>query len=254
MLLASVKSQWLKKTILQRNLPNQQKEDVKTLLTMSKTQAGDAIYLNIKEKLIRLYAPTPQDSYRKALTRTMVGLPSQLGYQIIDDVCKKADKLNGCCCAGAALALWSDKLPSNIRAHISGRTFTKDTFKEIFEAADQVYLSSKQVSVLAAVSMDETLPAFTPQNQPSEVAAVRSTRGGNNSARGASGSARGGGQRGGRGQRGKRGGQTNKPRGPRHASSPPESCCERHYVHGADAWYCLAPLTCPWVSKVTSRP
>ena len=21
----------------------------------------------------------------------------------------------------------------------------------------------------------------------------------------------------------------------------------RHYRHGADAWYCVAPLTCPWV-------
>ena len=32
MLLASVGSQWLKKTILQRNLPNKQKEDVKSYL------------------------------------------------------------------------------------------------------------------------------------------------------------------------------------------------------------------------------
>ena len=32
MLMASVGSQWLKKTILQRNLPNKQKEDVKSYL------------------------------------------------------------------------------------------------------------------------------------------------------------------------------------------------------------------------------
>ena len=35
MTMASVKSQWLKRTVLQRNLPTKQKEDVKALLTLS---------------------------------------------------------------------------------------------------------------------------------------------------------------------------------------------------------------------------
>ena len=258
-LLAAIKSQWLKKTVLQRNLPNQQKEDVKSYLTLTQTQAGNDIYYKIKQKLIKLYAPTPQASYRKALTRTLVGLPSQLGYQLMDDVCKKPDKFDGCCCAGAVLALWTDRLPVNVRAHVSDKPFDKDTFKEVFETADQVYLSSKQVSVLAAVTttaadLDETLPAFSAQNQPSEVAAVKSK--GNGGGQNQSGSNRGGGQqnRGG-GRRNNR--KPNRPRGergPRHASNPPEACCDRHYVHGADAWYCTAPTTCPWVSKVTARP
>ena len=107
----------------------------------------------------------------------MVGLPSQLGYQIVDDVCKKPSKLDGCCCAAAALAIWSDKLPVNIRAHISNMEFTKDSYKTVFEAADKVYLSTKQVNVAAAsLNHDETLPAFDPQNQPTQVAAA--TRGG----------------------------------------------------------------------------
>ena len=45
MLMASVKSQWLKRTILQRNLPNKQKEDIKSYLTLEKADAGNNIYL-----------------------------------------------------------------------------------------------------------------------------------------------------------------------------------------------------------------
>ena len=247
--MAGVGKQWLKKSVLQRNLPVKQKEDVKGFLTLQKADAGNHIYYDIKTELIRINAPKPQDAYNKALSRTMTGLPSQLGYKIIDDICRKPTKLDGCCCAGAALAIWSNQLPVQIRAHISQRTFTKETYKEVFEAADQVFNSSKQVSV-AAMALDETLPAFTAQNQPSQVAAVgRGNRGGQ------SGTARGANQRGrGRGGRASRGGGRGKPRGPRHSSMPPEACCDRHYVHGDQAWYCLAPLTCPWVSKVTAAP
>ena len=107
MLMATVKSQWLKKTILQRNLPNKQKEDVKTYLSLPQSTAGDSIYLDIKKELMRIYAPKPTDSFKKALGRTMVGLPSQLGYQLVDDICKKHPKLTGCCCPPAIQALWS---------------------------------------------------------------------------------------------------------------------------------------------------
>ena len=48
MTMASVNSQWLRKTVLQRNLPNKQKIDVKEMLSLPKTQAGDSIYLDIK--------------------------------------------------------------------------------------------------------------------------------------------------------------------------------------------------------------
>ena len=68
LLMASVGSQWLKKTVLQRNLLNKQKEDLKSYLTLTQTEAGNTIYRDIKQELIRLYAPKPCDSYRKALT------------------------------------------------------------------------------------------------------------------------------------------------------------------------------------------
>ena len=66
MLMATIGTQWLKKTVLQRNLPVKQKEDVKELLTLPKTQAGAHIYLDIKRELVRIYGPKPQESYKRA--------------------------------------------------------------------------------------------------------------------------------------------------------------------------------------------
>ena len=54
MTMATIKGQWLKKTVLQRNLPTKQKEDVKALLTLNQAQAGPDIYLKIKNELIRI--------------------------------------------------------------------------------------------------------------------------------------------------------------------------------------------------------
>ena len=256
MLLAGIGKQWLKKTVLQRNLPTKQKEDVKALLTLTQTQAGEDIYFRLKNELIRIYAPKPKDSYCKALTRTMVGLPSQLGNQLVDDICKKPIKLQDCCCPSAVEALWHLQLPVNIRAHVSNMEFSHTTFKEVFEAADRVFLSSKQVSVaamqVAAVNLDETQAAFNPENQP-QVAAIAAKNQGRNqqSNRGRNKPNRGRGGRNGQSQANSQ--SQTKPRGPRHSSSPPEACCDRHYRHGADAWYCVAPLTCPWVNKCAPR-
>ena len=256
MLMATVKSQWLKKTILQRNLPNRQKEDVKSYLVLTKAEAGNAIYKEIKTELLRLYGPKPADSYCKALSRTMVGLPSQLGAQIIEDVCRKPKKLEACCCAGAVFALWSLQIPVNVRAFVSNMEFTSATYKEVFQTADKVYLSSKQVSVAAmsrppptpsSGSLDETLPAFQSHNQ--EVAAI--SQNSKNKGQGKNKNNKNQNNKKGQGQSGQ--GQ-NKSRGPRHESNPPDQCCDRHYRHGASAWYCVAPLTCPWSTRVSPRP
>ena len=231
------------------------------MLSLPKTAAGRDIYFKIKTEILHIYAPKPTESYKKALTRQMTGLPSQLGHQIINDVCRKPVKLDGCCCAGAVEALWSLQLPIGVRSHISGMELTRDSYKQIFEAADKCHQSSKQVTVASlmtegASALDETLPAFSQQNQPSQVAALSSQRGG----RGGGGRGRGRGGRG-SGSQGRGGGQPatntgskNKTdRGPRHSSNPPDQCCDRHFRHGGDAWYCLAPTTCPWVSRITPK-
>ena len=237
---AGIGQQWLKKTVLQRNLPTKQKEDVKSLLTLSQTEAGNDIYFKVKSELIRIYAPKPKDSYCKALTRTMVGLPSQLGNQIIDDICKKSSKLEGCCCAAAAQALWQLQLPVNIRQHTSNMEFNHATYKQVFEAADQVFLSARSVSVAAlsvaqGAKLDETVSAFNPQNQPvPEVAAV-----------------------GGGGKPPKKNKKNKKPtRGQKHSSVPDhltEKLCDRHYTHAGSAWYCLKPSSCPWKDKLSPK-
>ena len=176
----------------------------------------------------------------------MVGLPSQLGMQIIQDICKKTPKLSDCCCDQAALALWSLQLPVNVRAHISDMEFNKDTYKRVFESADRVFNSAKQVTIAAmtASSLDETLPAFDAQNQPVQVAAMQKKP------------AKSGNQQGkGKNKNNKNNKpQGSKPRPKRHASMPPEACCDRHYQHGADSWYCLSPATCPWAERVTPKP
>ena len=239
MTMATIKSQYLKKTVLQRNLPSKQKEDVKALLILTQTEAGNDIYLRLKNELIRIYAPKPKDAYCKALSRTMVGLPSQLGNQLVNDVCKKTNKLANCCCASAVEALWQLQLPVGVRAHVSNMTFNHSTYKEVFEAADKVYLSSKQVSVaamaVAAVSLDETQSAFSPQNQPSaEVAAFNKGQSGKNK------------------KNKKNKNQNSTSRGKKHSSVPDslaDKMCDRHFRHGADAWYCLTPSSCPWKDR-----
>ena len=244
MVMATIKSQYLKKTVLQRNLPVKQKSDVKALLTLTQTEAGDDIYLKIKTELLRIYAPKAKDSYCKALTRTMVGLPSQLGNQIVDDVCKKSTKLSGCCCAAAVEALWQLQLPVGVRAHVSNMEFTATTYKQVFEAADKVYMSAKQVSVAAmassvaavSVDLDETQAAFNLQNQP--VAEVAAFKGQNNKNKPP-----------GKNQKNQ---NKNKPWGKKHSSVPEnkaEQMCDRHYRHGENAWYCLAPSSCPWKDR-----
>ena len=123
--------------------------------------------------------------------------------------------------------------------------FSHTTYKQVFESADQVYLSAKQVNVaalqVAAVKLDETMPAFSEQNLP-QVAAYgnKPDNKGKN--------------KGGKKNKGQKGQKEDKPRGPRHSSNPPDSCCDRHYRHGAGAWYCVSPLTCPWASKVSAKP
>ena len=207
----------------------------------------------LKDELLRIYAPKPKDSYCRALSRTMVGLPSQLGYQLVNDVCKKSVKLTGCCCPAAVQALWSIQLPINIRAHISNMEFTAATYKQVFEAADQVFLSSKQVNVaalaVAKVDLDETQSAFTEQNQPQVAAIGKGGGGGGGSGAPGKGKNKKNKNKG----QGQSGGGGTKDRGQKHHSNPPDSVCDRHYRHGADSWYCVAPLPCPWKARCKPR-
>ena len=145
-------------------------------------------------------------------------------------------------------ALWQLQLPVGIRAHVSNMEFSHATYKQVFEAADRVFMSSKQVSVAAMarapavaamspVDLDETQAAFTPQNQPSEVAAFKSQKNKNKKNKG-------------------QGNKNQKPKGQKHSSVPDslaDKMCDRHFRHGVGAWYCTALETCPWKDKTSEK-
>ena len=93
---------------------------------------------------------------------------------------------------------------------------------------------------VAAVSLDETQSAFNPHNQPAaEVAALNKGQNGKN-------------KKNNKGQ----GNKNQKSRGKKHSTVPEsqaDKMCDRHYRHGASAWYCLSPSTCPWKDKVNPK-
>ena len=272
MLLAGVGSQWLKLSVLRKNLPIKQREDVKSLLRRQQNESGPHPYLDVKKTLLKLYELKPQDKFKKALGRVLVALPSQLGMQIVDDVCDNVDKLNGCCCKKSVLALWTNQLPAHVNAHISNLEFNYHTYSKVFDAADRVYLSSKTPSVAAtqvaassnpnyslAAAAENPLNTAMREGMPNMQVAATTARG---NRRG-----RGGRGRGSNRQNQNRNSGQNKPenqtrpesnqqgrRGPRHSSQPPHTCCNNHFTHGDLAWFCQSPSTCPWKDRCTQKP
>ena len=175
-----VKSQWMKRIAVQRFLPPEVQTEVRSLLSLGKTAAGDDIYLKIKRELIELFGHKPEDGYTRAKNRVLTGKPSQLGKLIINDLCKKDTKLQGCCCADTTWGMFREALPIVVRNHIAEETFSADTYKKIFKKADQVFESNQASEpavrpVSAVSSAPKTAVAAAPQ---AEVAAVQKNQGG----------------------------------------------------------------------------
>ena len=236
MFTCTIKSQWMKRCILVRNLPPKVQNDVMSLLNLKQTAAPDDIYKQIKNELLRIHAPKCEENFKKALQRVLVGLPSQLGQVLISDICDKPKKLDGCCCAKAVYCLWCLQLPVAVRTHVSTMPFNSTTYNDVFQQADKIFMSTRATELSAGVA------AVTLTNQEgSEVAAMKPK---NKKP-----------WKGNRGQAGADGGGNTKPnRGPRHKSNPPSSCCDNHYRWGASAWFCLSPASCPWKDKYSARP
>ena len=146
-----------------------------------------------------------------------------------------------------------------MRAHISNSVFDANTYKKVFEEADKVYLSTKTTEVSAGVAA-VSLGAQKAGDEGGAVAAVKK----NNKPFRNNRNNKGNGQSNGSGQSNNSGSNKNQNsqtsgtrtggRGKRHSSNPPSSCCDNHYRWGADSWFCLEPLSCPWVSKVSAKP
>ena len=254
--LIEIKAQWSKRMALQKLLPLEIKEEVKSLLRITKTQAGNDIYFRLKQELLDLFGKKPEDDYIRAKNRVLTGKPSQLGKKLIDDICPGDVKLQGCHCAKTVWAMFREQLPVVIRNHISEMTFSKDTYKAVFAKADQVWASNQapDPSPRATVSAVEAVA----QDQP-EVSAIGRGRGQSGQTRGQ----RRGGRQGGRGGRGGGAGTpasnaastpaatstsaSAKPKGTRHpnAKGKDDSLCKIHFSWGVNATYCAAPWKCP---------
>ena len=237
MFTCGVKSQWMKRCVLVKNLSPHIQADVKSLLTLKQSAAPTDLYKQIKMEILRIHAPKECENFKRALSRVLTGLPSQLGQVLIDDTCDKPIKLEGCCCSKAVRALWTLQLPIQVRGHVADMEFNKSTYQAVFLAADKVFISTKATELSAGVAAIAAPPVSDTQ-----VTAVRSTnqnrgRGRNRgNGRGGSGSGRGGGQN-----------RQPKP-------SVPEGCCDNHKKWAGDAWFCLEPLMCPLVSKCSTKP
>ena len=103
-------------------------DEVKSLLSLDEDEQGETPYLDLKSELLKIYKPRPEDTFAKAMSRVLVGKPSTLGKQIINDFCKCPKKLTSPCCAEIALGLWTKNLPTYIKAHISDQEFNKANY------------------------------------------------------------------------------------------------------------------------------
>ena len=239
-----VKSQWTKRIALQRFLPAEIKQEIKTLLKIQKANAGTDIYKRIKTELINLFGDKPEDAYTRARNRVMTGKPSQLGKALVDDICVCDVKLSSVCCARVIWGMYREALPVVIRNHISDMTFNKDTYLQVFKKSDQVYDSNQpQLVKQATVAAVSTQPTTT-QTLDSEIAAVRPPKKPKNQNRNNSGGAQ---------QNQQSAPKPQAPaanKGPRHATAKGdnEKLCRIHYKWGDNGSYCAAPWKCPMKS------
>ena len=67
MFTCTIKSQWMKRVVLVKNLPPEVQNDVKSLLVLKQSEAPADIYKQVKTELLRIYAPKEEDKYKKAL-------------------------------------------------------------------------------------------------------------------------------------------------------------------------------------------
>ena len=272
-----VKKQYTKFQVLSTVIPKAVEDEVQTLLICQEAEfpANDA-YKQLKTEILRIFGPRPEEAIERALSRVLVGKPSQLARALVFDLSKCKPPLSCTCCPDIILALWKRQLPGNVRAGIAHCTFSKTTFDAVVKLADDIFSAnappSASVSAIRAgsqqgrpqagapaVNLDETQPAISYPVQ--EVDAIRAPRG----------SFRGG--RGGRWNRGNRGGRgggqqqqqssgasapssSSRHRGPKHPDLPAGEWqgCSMHYKFGKQSYFCAEPATCPWKNVFATRP
>ena len=246
---ATVNSQWTKRETLMHLLPEHVMAEVKYLFCLDQDDAGDFPYRDIKHEVIKLFGPKPQDAIDRALSRVMVGRPSQLAKQLMDDLCKCRPVLKTTCCQNMIFGLWRRQLSTAVRNSVAGMSFDQNSYQAVLDHADQVHYSNKfdnpSKASVAAISVESS-------SEEVSVAAISTKNRGRGGNRGNRGRNRGG-QTGG-------GNQSSQPKpaatvkGPRHPDGPPSGVCQIHHSYGKSAWWCLNPHSCPWKNYTTPRP
>lgn len=88
---AGVRSQWLKRLCLENILPEDVAHHCKDYFCRPKTECtGDLknIYKLCKDKIMEIYGPKPEETFKKALNIVLTGLPSEAAKDIRDAVCQ----------------------------------------------------------------------------------------------------------------------------------------------------------------------
>ena len=249
----SINKQFTKRQALIRLLPDEVAKEFKHLVNLQETQAGDLAYKNLKTALIKGYGPRPEDAFKRAMSRVMVGKPSTLLKLLISDICPT--NLIGCThCIATIWGLFQIQIPTYLKTGLANETFSEQTMHAIMEKADNFWAANqgdKQVSAVEKPVTSASVQAVDP-----EVSAIGRGR--------FNGRGNRGNRRGGRGRGGNRGGQSQNqsggqtqnqpdPRGQRHSSNPPWNSCKAHWVFASEAWQCQSPTTCPMKDKITPK-
>ena len=253
-----VKSQITKKEALINLLTKEATEECKTIISLDEDEAGDVPYWDLKQELLKLYGPRPEDCFAKAMSRVLVGKPSTLAKQIINDFCECPSPLQSKCCQKMAFGMWVKNLPTYIKEHISNESFTAANYNAVLDKADKVWFSHRQETpVVTAIKADNAaaLAGSNDFENPAVAAMRTSNRGQNRGGRGNSRGSNRGQNRGGRGNnrgagRGGRGGRT---LGTRHPQAL-EGSCYIHHQFGPEAWSCADKQNCPMKDTTNPRP
>ena len=246
------KKQYTKFQVLSTIIPKKVQDEVKDILVMSEAEfTNNDAYKQLKDAIMEIFGPKQEDAVDRALSRVMVGKPSQLARALVNDICKK--KLKNCqCCPSVVLAIWKRSLSSQVKAGIAHCEFNADTFPAVVKLADAIHSSNAPPATVAAIAapatnLNETQPAI--QYPVPEVAAAqrggKPWRGGRNNRGGRGGrNNRGGGNSGG----GQSQSQGPKHKGTKHPDLPPGDWngCSMHFRFGKNAYFCAEPATCPW--------
>ena len=152
---AGIKKQWSKRQVVIQLIPAEFHNDFKQYLIMQETDAGEDAYFRLKTAMVMQFGPKQADSFDKAISRVMTGTPSQLGRQILNDVCPGINPLTGCHCADMVLGVWRRNLPSVVRNAVADMDFNANTFAAVLDRADKTWSSNNASTPVASLRATE---------------------------------------------------------------------------------------------------